>query len=244
VSGNISKKRAKKTTELEVLAPRDKDRPTREDPIEYWVAWVAAPWQKSVEHIIETGVRLTELKEVSGHGNWMEIVKKELGWSQRMADMLMAIGRSFANWKHVSNLPPSWGTLYELTKWDEATLLEKVESGEINPGTERQEVGKLRAGKKKKDKADPWMKFQKAADKFFTEVQSVASTGSLNDMQYGMAKATRDEIVSRLDALMVNLDAITKRRKKTDEGLPNPTKVISKTRNGRSGDGRETPRDV
>jgi hypothetical protein len=183
---------------------------------------VAAPWQRSVESIIETGVRLTEMKEKSGHGNWMEVVSKELGWSIRMADMLMAIGRSFSNWTKLSSLPPSWGTLYELTKFPETELLERIEAGEITSATRRQEVGKLKkAGKPMKNKSDPWTKFQKAADKFFTEVQSLACTGGFGDLQYGSAKATRDEIVTRLDELMINLDNLTRRKEKNGSSRDN-----------------------
>jgi hypothetical protein len=167
--------------------------------------------------IIETGRRLTVLKEQSGHGNWMEVVKEQLGWSIRKADMLMAIGRAFGDWKQVSNLPASWGSLYELTKFTQETLKEKLESGEINSGSERQEVSKLRGSRPAKAKSDPWSMFQKAADKFFEEVQSLAFAGGFSDADYENSKAARDEIVRRLDALMDNLDSITKRKEKERE---------------------------
>jgi hypothetical protein len=48
-----------------------------------------------------------------------------------------------ANAAHVSFLPPSWGTLYELTKLPNAELEAKLSDGSINPRLERRDVAAL-----------------------------------------------------------------------------------------------------
>lgn len=48
---------------------------------------------------------------------------------------------------HVSHLPASWGTLYELTKLKDEQFQQAVQNGAINPGMERADVGQLRPAK-------------------------------------------------------------------------------------------------
>jgi hypothetical protein len=48
-----------------------------------------------------------------------------------------------ANTTHMSHLPPSWGTLYELTKLPEVQFKAKLSDGTINPKMERRDVAAL-----------------------------------------------------------------------------------------------------
>jgi hypothetical protein len=56
--------------------------------------------------------------------------------------MLMAIARHpiISNRNHGNDLPPSWRTLYELSRVPEKKLLAKIADGTINPKIERKDV--------------------------------------------------------------------------------------------------------
>ena len=73
---------------------------------------------------------------------WCEV---ELPFAERTAQRLMAIAGNpvIANAAHASLLPPSWGTLYELTKLPSVQLEAKISDGSINPRLERRDVAAL-----------------------------------------------------------------------------------------------------
>jgi len=81
---------------------------------------ITQEWRKSVQGILSVGAKLIEAKASLQHGEWGQLVEL-LPFSDRAARMLMSIGGDLrlSNRKHVSVLPPSWGTLYELTKLDD-----------------------------------------------------------------------------------------------------------------------------
>jgi hypothetical protein len=54
--------------------------------------------------------------------------------------MKIAADSRLANRAHVPLLPPSWGTLYELTKLDDDTFDQKLRDGTINPEMQRKDV--------------------------------------------------------------------------------------------------------
>ena len=57
--------------------------------------------------IITVGQTLIEMKEMLPHGQFMDCVKAEFGWSQSWANDLMAIGKRFVNLGTSLNLPSS-----------------------------------------------------------------------------------------------------------------------------------------
>jgi hypothetical protein len=74
------------------------------------------------------------------------MIRLKLPFSPRTAQRLMAIARHpiLSNATHGSCLPPSYRTLYELTKIDHQTLREKLADGTINPKMVRSQVMELR----------------------------------------------------------------------------------------------------
>ena len=83
---------------------------------EQWADRICTQLGKSVEAIIEVGRLLVKAKADLAHGEWGRLFEDDLvPFGQRTADRLMAIARHpvLSNSTHVSNLPPSWGTLYE-----------------------------------------------------------------------------------------------------------------------------------
>ncbi len=112
----------------------------------------------AVASFIDAGKELIEAKDDLEHGEFKEMVDQDLGISSRMAQMLMKVARHpvLSNAKHVSLLPPSWGTLYELAKVDDALLEAKIKDGTINPRMERKDVKGLliKAGAKGEEREE------------------------------------------------------------------------------------------
>lgn len=114
-----------------------------------WCERIRARWQDTVAAIFEVGQMLTQAKLEVGHGAWGFMFSAEnpnrLPFGQNTANKIMAVARNtvLANSEHVKNLPPSWGTLYELSRIPEPELIEAFESGAIRPDMERQHVKQM-----------------------------------------------------------------------------------------------------
>jgi Protein of unknown function (DUF3102) len=111
-----------------------------------WTSRIAAAWQKGVEAILETGRLLIEAKAALKYGEFKSMVQLKLPFNPGTAQRLMAIARHpvISNAAHAPLLPPSWTTLYELTKLSPEALLPKIEDGSITPKTERRDVIAMR----------------------------------------------------------------------------------------------------
>lgn len=115
-------------------------------PVSLWRQDIGAAWQKGAESVFETGQLLIQAKADLPHGEFEAMVERDLPFGPRTARMLMAVAEHpiISNRKHVSVLPPSWGTLYELTKLPPPVLEAKIEDGTITPKIERKAVAALR----------------------------------------------------------------------------------------------------
>jgi hypothetical protein len=121
---------------------------------EYWAPKIHAEWRKSVEGILGVGRQLIAAKDSCEHGEFLRLFKghqnavsEPVPFGDRSARMLMelAVHPVLSNRKFVSDLPQSWGTLYELTKLDDETLIAGIKAGEITPETTRAEAAALHA---------------------------------------------------------------------------------------------------
>jgi hypothetical protein len=103
---------------------------------------IRAAWQNSVEAIFEVGRLLTQAKAGLAHGEFETMVASALPFGPRTAQMLMRIAADerLTNTKHVSLLPPSWGTLYELTKLDDRKLEEVIAQRVVHPEMDRKDI--------------------------------------------------------------------------------------------------------
>jgi N6-adenosine-specific RNA methylase IME4 len=82
----------------------------------YHAARIAESWQESVENIIETGRRTQQAKAELSPDEYRRMVEEDLPFGIRTAQRLIKIAESERlKATHVSLLPPSWGTLHELT---------------------------------------------------------------------------------------------------------------------------------
>ena len=111
-----------------------------------WAGHIAAAWQKSVDSIIETGRLLLAAKAdpKMQHGEWGTMVESDLSFNRHTAHKLMQIAgdKRLTNVSQGKHLPPSWTTLYELTKLDDDTLKRKLRDGTIHPGMRRKDVAR------------------------------------------------------------------------------------------------------
>jgi hypothetical protein len=110
----------------------------------YYSAQIRAHWQRAVGDILITGKHLIEAKANVDHADWLKLVE-ELPFSEDTAQRLMAIARHpvISNTEHVRYLPPSWGTLYALTKVPDKVLLARIKDHSIHPDMERKDVAWL-----------------------------------------------------------------------------------------------------
>ena len=106
-------------------------------------------WQKGVESILETGRLLIEAKDRLSHGEFGDMIQLKLPFSRSTAFRLMAIAEHpvISNVAHAQHLPPSWMTLYELTKLPNEVIIDALKQKAITAGTERKDVTAIRQPK-------------------------------------------------------------------------------------------------
>jgi hypothetical protein len=121
---------------------------------DYWAPRINAEWRKSVEGILNAGRQLIAAKEACEHGEFLrmfkghdKVVSDPVPFGERSGRMLMELSAHpvIANRKYVSDLPQSWGTLYELTKLDDEQIVAGIKAGEITPDMTRADASALRA---------------------------------------------------------------------------------------------------
>src|ERR1700730_8168617 len=108
-----------------------------------WSARITERWQHTVEQTIksfsEIGSLLIEAKAALPHGEFESMIQQQLPFKPSTARRLMAIARDcrISNRAHAHVLPPSWATLYELTKLDDDEFEARISDGTIRPDIER-----------------------------------------------------------------------------------------------------------
>ena len=91
-------------------------------------------WRSTTEGIFRIGELLLEAKQKLDHGTFEEMVEAALPFGPRTARRLMAVARDGRLRTHASVLPPSWYTLYELTRLSNDLL-------EVSPGRRHHQSG-------------------------------------------------------------------------------------------------------
>jgi Protein of unknown function (DUF3102) len=111
-----------------------------------WAARITECWRSSVEGILRTGRLLIEAKANLPFGEFGRMIESDLPFGERTAQRLMAIGQDnrLSNPTHVSLLPASWGTLYELTKLSDEEFSSAVQQRVIRPDMLRGEAEVIR----------------------------------------------------------------------------------------------------
>jgi len=112
------------------------------------------------------------------HGEFEAMVREDFKMDPATARKFMIIANHsvISNRAHVHDLPPSWGTLYELTKVPVPRLEAKIKDGTVNANMERKDVKPLlpaQNSKKKKyetnDDPEEEMPTQEEADESYQD---------------------------------------------------------------------------
>jgi hypothetical protein len=121
---------------------------------EYWAPKIHAEWRKSVEGVLGVGRQLIAAKKACEHGEFLRLFKGQenavanpVPFAERSAQRLMVVASHpvLSNPTHVSDLPQSWGTLYELTKLEDEQIIAGIKAGEITADTTRADAAALRS---------------------------------------------------------------------------------------------------
>jgi len=134
---------APKATGFAVCPPKVLDEDSR---AKAWASRIRERWQDSVQAIIAIGELIHEAQKDLGHGRFVTMVRDDLPFDERTAQRLMKIAADprLTKATHVSLLPPHWGTLYELTKLDDATFEARIADGTICPEMQRRDISVMR----------------------------------------------------------------------------------------------------
>jgi len=126
---------------------------------QYHAKRISEAWNKQIPSIIETGQYLIEAKTDRDmpHGSFEAMVRTKLPFNASTARMLMICARHpiISNRCHVNALPPSYRTLYELTKLDHDVLAAALKDGTINSKTERKDITEMLARMKEDQQRKP-----------------------------------------------------------------------------------------
>lgn len=118
-----------------------------------WARKINASMADSVAAIIATGQAFIDAKKTLKHGefermfaNHADPLPEPVACSHDTAKRLMAVARNpaLSNGAHAPLLPPSWTTLYELTKLPEDKLETAITEGWVKPDTQRADVKEIR----------------------------------------------------------------------------------------------------
>jgi protein gp37 len=113
-------------------------------PRALWAEEINATWQGNVEGVLRTGKTIISSKDDPNleHGEFLAMIKSDLVFGKTTAQRLMKIARHpiLTKAAHVQLLPPSWGTLYEITKLSNEEIEARLADGRINPETTRVEI--------------------------------------------------------------------------------------------------------
>jgi N6-adenosine-specific RNA methylase IME4 len=117
-----------------------------------WAKRLNAIWRQAAGNMLEAiftlGRELIEAKEGPDklpHGEFQKMVREDLEFTPRTAQRFMKIAndKRLTKATHVSRLPPTWGTLYLISRLDDPTFDRLIEDGTIRRDMERGEISKV-----------------------------------------------------------------------------------------------------
>jgi hypothetical protein len=156
---------------------------------------IAASWRKSTESIIETATLLRMADDQLPPAEYSMLrdhLIKNVGMSASVISKLKGIARNpvMLDPNYANRLPPSYATLYQLSKLEEPILEEGIKSGEITSVTQLKDVhakyGSLISKSRKKPEAKTTL--------------SVTFTGDLVELD--------EELVARLKGILQEIESL------------------------------------
>jgi N6-adenosine-specific RNA methylase IME4 len=111
----------------------------------YWAAEIAKAWRSSLHGIFDTGRKIAEAKGSLPHGEFIAMIESDLPFGRSTAFRLMTIteDQRLTNGAHGQHLPPSWRTLYELTKLDDDAFVARIADGTIHAEMQRKDISNV-----------------------------------------------------------------------------------------------------
>lgn len=119
-----------------------------------WAERITRAWQQTREGVIFVGQLLIDAKAELEYGEWQAMIDSELPFTPSTAQRLMKVAGDtrLTDPAHAQLLPPSWATLYELTKLDDGTLNHAFTKGLIKPDMERKDAERLRTATRRDER--------------------------------------------------------------------------------------------
>jgi hypothetical protein len=133
-------------------APRD---PTNPCSVEKWAEVIRADLGRAVEGIIAAGRDLQGAKSELDRSEFLLLLER-LKISESAACKFMTIAASLSDFSHCEKLPPSWGTLYELSGLPTEFLEQKIADGTITPEITRKRVMAMESEWRRAECAKHW----------------------------------------------------------------------------------------
>ena len=113
---------------------------------EEWAVCIRERWQDSIEAVFDVGRLLIRAKGALPYGEWEAMCATDLPFGASTARRLMIIAQDerLLDRAHAHDLPPSWMTIYELTKLDDDALERAFADGVIHPEMERGDIARVK----------------------------------------------------------------------------------------------------
>lgn len=141
---------------------------------EQWATEICAQLRKSVESIIDVGRLLVKAKADLAHGEWVRMFEDSLvPFTVNTAQRLMKVAEhpQISNAAHAQYLPPSWYSLYELTKVEPQRLTAAFKDGIITPDMERRDVSALLSQERRTERIEKLATIAKGNTELATDVK-------------------------------------------------------------------------
>lgn len=172
--------------------------------------------RRAVQDVIEIGRRLTEAKEVAGHGNWLPWLDREFGWTDKTAENFINVHKLSGKFETVSNLDLPMRALYLLAAPNTPVdvreqVLALTESGEqlsLEQIKQMVEDAKVKGGTDERAKAEK--RLAEATKKHEAEVARLRESSLPID-------ELNAEIEKRVQPLVEQIDKYKKRLEKVQK---------------------------
>jgi hypothetical protein len=111
----------------------------------YWAAQINTIWRKTAISYIEMGKLLVEAKSVLKQSEWKLLLDNELDFDESKAKKLILIAQhqTLTKSSNLNLLPPSYTTLYTLTKLDDKAVSTAIKRGDIHPNMDGSDADEL-----------------------------------------------------------------------------------------------------
>jgi len=134
-------------TEVATIKAKSTASPSYQSNVRPWKVFadlINTSWRKGAQSIIETSQYILDAKAELDRDVFDSLLKLRLDCGDSVARKLLCIAKNPVICAHVHKLPPSWSTIYELTKLKDDALKAALADGKIYPGMERKDAVALR----------------------------------------------------------------------------------------------------